>query len=187
MEEGFGGLVPIWGWSPMLVYLFLLGIDFGAILAIRIVIERRFYLTKWWSYKIGDTIGLPVYGAFAAIVVSDVNHPDAFYTQTWWQWFVLGVGVALSLLIQLRAYLTGSYSKQVVFNPSEMYHMVIYGLMFYFIASSVFPLVHGHQPLWATIGAFVGLAIWVVCVVIDSTPLQDLSPERNRKAFWELF
>lgn len=185
MEEGFSGLIPIWDWHPAIVYLFLLGIDFGAILAIRGFIEQNWYLTRWWSYRIGDTLGLPLYGAFAAVVVSDVSHPDAFYTQTWWQCLVLGVGVAISVLLQVHNCLTGFYSKEVIFNPSEMYHTVIYGVMFYLVASSVFPLAHTHAPIWATAGAFLGLGIWIVCVMIDSSPLQNHTPEKDRLPFWE--
>lgn len=186
MEGSFGGLIPIWDWDPVLVYFFLFQIDFGNILLIRGLIERNWYLTRFWSYRIGDTLGLPVYGAFSTVVISDINHPNAFYNQIWWQWVVLGVGVVLSPLIQLRAYITRFYSKEVIFNPSEMYHTAIFAVMFYLVASSIFPLVHDHDPMWATVGAFVGLGVWIAGFVYDSTPWQDQSPERDRLAFWEL-
>ena len=64
MSDQFGSFFPIWQWPPILVALFVLGIDFGAVMAIRIFVEKKFYLTRWWSFKIGDTIGLPVCAGF---------------------------------------------------------------------------------------------------------------------------
>ena len=47
-------------------------------MAIRKFIERKAYLSRWWSFKIGDTVGLPVFAGFAAAVISDEEY-SGFY------------------------------------------------------------------------------------------------------------
>jgi hypothetical protein len=184
LEEGFDGLIPIWNIAPWMMYFFLLGLDYGAIRAIRDLVEGEQYTTRFSSFRLGDVLGLPMYGAFAAVVVSKASHPNAFYNESWLQWLLLGVGIAVSLLMQLRSWLTGFYLKEGIFNPSELYHTAVYGVMFYFVASSVAPMWHNHEPLWAAVLATGGLALWFICVVVDSL---DPTPVRGRKAFWEIW
>ncbi len=180
MSEQFGSFFPIWQWPPVLVALFVFGIDFGAIMAIRIFVERRFYLTRWWSFRIGDTIGLPVYAGFAAIVVSN-GHFSGFYAQLWWHILVMAVGYVLALGLQANNLRTGFFTWQEACNPSEMYHTVIFGVMFYLVSTVVFALSADHNPVWATTLAFVGLGVYVLSFGIDQTPTVDKTPGRYRK------
>lgn len=184
MEEVYSFL-PIWGWHPVWVFLFVLGVDWGAIMAIRILIERKTYLSRWWTFRVGDVIGLPLYAVAAAVVVDDFNHPDAFYQQVWWHVLWLAVGFGLSLTIQVRGLLTGFFDWKTVLNPSEMYHTAVFGVMFYLMLSIAAPVLADRQPTGAFLLAAVGMGIYIACYVVDQTSLVDKSPDR-RPAFWEV-
>lgn len=186
MDNQWGSLIPIWGWNPIGVYLFGFGIDYFAVMLIRGFAEGKWYRTRFWSFKVGDIFGIPVYMAFATVALKHSYHQDGFYTQGWCQIAILVAGYTYWTLIQLNSYRSGFYSKEVIFNPSELYHNAVYGVMFYFIASSITPLILDHNPLWATILAVAGLLVWVACVGVDMSPLQDHSPERDRLAFWQM-
>jgi hypothetical protein len=55
-----------WGLPPWAVAAVVFAIDFGAILGIRVVVERRLYVRQWWTFRYGDSVYLPLYGAFVA-------------------------------------------------------------------------------------------------------------------------
>lgn len=186
MNNQWGSLIPIWGWIPGLVLIFAFSIDYLAVLLIRRYIEGKWYWTRFWSYKVGDIFGLPVYMAFASIVLKNSYHQDGFYTQLWCQIAIMAAGYAFWILVLANNLRTGFYSKEVIFNPSEMYHTLVYGVMFYLVASSLTPLVLDHDPLWATIFAVAGLFVWIACVGVDMSSLQDHSPERDRLAIWQM-
>lgn len=179
MSDQFGSFFPIWQWSPILVALFVLGIDFGAIMAIRIFVEKKVYLTRWWSFKIGDTIGLPVCAGFAAAVVSEGNF-TGFYTQLWWHLLVLMTGYTVIITLELNSVRVGFATWEEVTNPSQMYHTFIFGIMFYLFSTVMFALVADHQPVVQTIMAFCGLGVWLTTYVIDQTSLVDKTPGRYR-------
>lgn len=179
MSDQFGSFFPIWQWSPILVALFVLGIDFGAIMAIRIFVEKKFYLTRWWSFKIGDTIGLPVCAGFAAAVVSEGNF-TGFYTQLWWHLLVLMTGYTVIITLELNSVRVGFATWEEVTNPSQMYHTFIFGIMFYLFSTVMFALIADHQPVVQTIMAFCGLGVWLITYVVDQTSLVDKTPGRYR-------
>lgn len=182
MEEVYS-FIPIWGWHPLLVGLFVLGIDWGVIMAIRRVTEGKWYWGRWWSFRVGDTIGLPLYAAAAAWVVEDY-HSEAFHQQIWWHALWLSIGIGLSLFFQARGLLTGFFNRATIFNPSEMYHTVIFGLMFYLMLTIAPSALTNHNPSEAFLLAVVGIGIYVFCYALDQTSLVDKSPDR-RPAFWE--
>lgn len=177
MSDQFGSLLPIWDWHPALVAAFVFVIDFGAIMAIRVVIERKFYLTRWWSFRVGDTIGLPVYAGFGAIVVSDGEF-TGFYTAAWWHILVLTAGYVIAIGIQVNNLRTGFFTWSDVVNPSEVYHTVIFGVMFYLMVTVVFALAADRSPVWAVVLASTGLTIYVLSWIIDQTTLIDKTPGR---------
>ena len=181
MPGQFGTFIPIWNWHPALVGLFVFCIDFGAIVVIRILIERRAYLSRWWSFKIGDTIGLPVFAGFAAVVISDEEF-SGFYTQTWWHAAVFVVGYLVSLFFQFKNLTTGFFVWEDVIRPSELYHTAIFGVMFYLIGTAVFAVGADHRPIWPTVIAFVGLGVHFVAWAVDNTPLVGKTPGRVLEA-----
>ena len=181
MPGQFGTLFPIWNWHPALVGLFVFGIDFGAIMAIRKFIERKVYLSRWWSFKIGDTVGLPVFAGFAAAVISDEEY-SGFYTQAWWHVLVMLVGYSLAIFFQVKSLTTGFFTWADVFRPSELYHTIIFGVMFYLMVSVLLPVVVDHEPTRVTALAFVGLAIYVGAWWVDNTSLVDKTSDRVLEA-----
>ncbi len=179
MSDQFGSFFPIWQWPPVLVALFVLGIDFGAIMVIRVCVERKRYLTRWWSFKIGDTIGLPVCAGFAAVVVSD-GHYTGFYTQMWWHLLVLVIGYVSIVALELNSVRVGFATWKEVRKHSQLYHTFIFGIIFYLFCTVMFAVVADHQPVVQTVLAFVGLGIWFTSYVIDQTPLVDKTPGGDR-------
>ena len=177
MSDQFGSFLPIWDWHPALVGLFVFGIDFGAIMAIRAVFEGKIYLMRWWSFKVGDTIGLPVYAGFAAVVVSDGEF-SGFYTETWWHFLVLAVGYAFFVGLHVNNLRTGFFSWCDAVNLSELYHTVIAGIMFYLIVT-VLPAATAVEDFrWEALVAGVGLGVYVSTWILDQTSLVDKTPGR---------
>ncbi len=149
-------------------------------MVIRRVFEGKFYWERWWSFRVGDTIGLPVFAGFAAVVVSDGEF-TGFYTELWWHLLVICVGYVISFGLQVKNLMNGFFTWRDVFIPSEAYHTVIFGVMFYLMATAIFALAANHSPIWATVGGFVGLGIYILSFGIDSTTLVDKTPGRYRK------
>ena len=181
MSEQFGTFIPIWNWHPALVGLFVFCIDFGAIVVIRILIERRAYLSRWWSFKIGDLIGLPVFAGFAAAVISDEDF-SGFYTERWWHVAVFAVGYLIALFFQVKNLTSGFFVWEDAVRPSELYHTAIFGVMFYLIGTAVCAVGANHSPAWAAALAFIGLSVHAVAWTIDNTPLVDKTPDRVLEA-----
>lgn len=179
MSEQFGSFIPIWQWPPALVAIFILGIGFGGVMLTRKVFEGKFYWERWWSFRIGDTIGLPVFAGFAAIVVSD-GHFSGFYTQTWWHISAFAGGYLLAGYIQVKNLRTGLYSWQEITCPSEIYHTVVMGVLFYLVSTALIAVSTDFEPIWATILAYTGPSIWVLCVIIDGTSWVDKTPGRRK-------
>ncbi|HEX7456254.1 MAG TPA: hypothetical protein VF303_02200 [Candidatus Nanoarchaeia archaeon] len=179
MSSGdFGTFVPFfWKLHPALVGFLVFAIDFGAIMLIRVFGERKFYFSRFWSFKIGDTIGLPVLAGFASIVVSDGNF-TGFYTELWWHILVICLGYVISFSLQVNNLLTGFFTWEDVRNPSEVWHTFIFGVMFYLVVTVLFAVAADREPVWAAVLAFTGLGVWVLGVAIDRSPWVDKSPGR---------
>ena len=173
-SSNFGEFIPIWDWLPLVVGLFILGLDFGVVMLFRRVFERKFYLTRWWSFKIGDTLGLPVYAGFATAVISG-HEFSGFYTQWWYHLGILVFGYAFWAWVQKRNLQSGFETWEDMKVPSEAYHTFIFGIMFYLLASVFVPLIVAAEWDMTAIMAFVGLAVYIACFVIDQTPLVDKS------------
>jgi hypothetical protein len=167
-----------WKLHPALVGFLVFAIDFGVIMLIRRVREGRFYWERWWSFRIGDTIGLPVFAGFAAVVVSD-SHFSGFYIQTWWHISAFVGGYLLAGYSQVKNLRTGLYSWQEITCLSEIYHTVVMGVMFYLVSTAIVAVGADREPVWATILAFTGLSVWILGVVIDGTSLVDKTPGRK--------
>ncbi|MEX0622023.1 MAG: hypothetical protein WD187_03485 [Candidatus Woykebacteria bacterium] len=172
MPDQFGSFFPIWDWHPALVGFFVFVIDFGVIMTIRIYVERKLYFLRWWSFKVGDTIGLPVYAGFAAAVVSDGEF-SGFYTEIWWHIAVLVVGYAFFMGLHVNNLRTGFFSWSDAVNASEVYHTVIAGVMFYLMVTVLPAVLESDGPSWQAFIAGVGLSVYVFAWFIDQTPLVD--------------
>ncbi len=166
MSANFGEFIPIWGWLPLLVGLFILGLDFGGTMFTRIVFERNCYFTRWWTFKIGDTIGLPVYAGFAAVVIAD-HEFTGIYTEWWWHLAIFLGGYALWDQVE-RSELKSGFKTQADLDVlSERYHTFVFRPMFYMMASILVPLIVAAEANLETVAAFTGLAIYLACFVVD--------------------
>ena len=179
MSEQFGSFFPIWQWPPALVAIFVFSIGFVAVMLIRKVFEGKFYWERWWSFRIGDTIGLPVFAGFAAVVVSDGEF-TGFYTELWWHLLVFCVGFVISFGLQVKNLMTGFFTGSDVFIWSEAYHTIFFGVMFYLVSTTLVAGSTDREPVWATILACVGLGVWIICVIIDGTSWVDKTPGRRK-------
>ena len=169
---------------PALVGSIVFTIDFGIIMLIRVFVEREFYLGRFWSFIIGDSIGLPVLAGFAAVVVSD-DEFTGFYTEVWWHLLIIhvliiSVGYVAILGLQARNLKTEFFTREDIRIPSERYHTFIFGVMFYLVVTVLFATAADHDPLWATVAAFTGLGVWILGVAIDLSPWVDKTPGRRK-------
>ncbi|MDP2671510.1 MAG: hypothetical protein Q8P13_03590 [bacterium] len=170
MEEFSSLGFDIWSWNPFLVAIYIFVIDFGVIMVLRRAFEGRWYLRRWWSFRLGDTVGLPVYAGFAAVIVQNHNTADRFYNEVWWHLSILGLGVVLAILQEFNAFRSGSLSSRQIRKPSQLYHTAIFGPMFYYAASVFFPVmdVTLHDPGRDTLRALVFLLFYLGTYVYDT-------------------
>lgn len=174
MSSNFGEFIPIWDLPPLVVGLFILGLDFGVVMAIRIRVEGKRYFTRWWTFKVGDTIGLPVYAGFAAAVLAD-HEFSGIYTEWWWHLVIFLGGYALWDQMERSDLNSGFKTRADLDVPSERYHTFVFRPMFYMMASIFVPLIVAAEWNVSTILAFAGLAVYIGCFVIDQTSLVDRS------------
>jgi hypothetical protein len=157
--------MEFWYLPPVIVTLLLFCIDFLAILLIRTLVERKFYFNKWWTYKYGDSIFLPLYGFFAAILIQN-NHLIIGYS-LWWELTLLSFGYILVFIIEYLHIKQKISPLKQQFYPSQIYHTFIFGIMFYLIAISVPAVIAANQPVWAYIAAFILLSCYVITCIRD--------------------
>jgi hypothetical protein len=175
-SDQIGSLLPIWGWHPAGVGFFVFCVDFGVIMAIRRIFEGGFYWSRWWSFRVGDTIGLPVYAAFATVVMRDMDPSVGFYTWRWVHGLVLGAGFALSLGTNYMDVRSGMYTLRHQLIPSKLYHTFIFGVMFYWMATALPAVADSHSPAWAMGLSLSGLVVYVSAYLFD-TLCVDRTPD----------
>lgn len=166
-----------WELHPALVGFIVFAIDFGAIMVIRGFVERRIYFLRWWSFKVGDTIALPVYAGFASLVISD-GDLSGFYTHWVWHVSVLVIGYFIFVSLHVNSYRTGFFSRQDAINPSELYHTGIAVVMFYLMVTVLPPVLASDSLAWLVFFAALGLATYAFAWFIDQTSLVDKTPGR---------
>src|SRR4051812_34292281 len=79
---------------PVLVALILLAIDFLAIMLLRLLFEGKFYFGPFKTYSIGDSILLPIFGFFTAIIIQ-TNPPMEYNSNLQIGCLLVGYGVLL--------------------------------------------------------------------------------------------
>ena len=173
-----GSVKPLVGkMSPLASALLLGGSTFFATMAIRVFIEKEFYLLRWWTFRIADPIGFPIFGWFAAKALKDYV-PDGhwsnkrfvrlFFCLLWWG---LGVGAELDSMKKRGTTLDDALV------PSQAYHTVILGPVGALICSSVIPLLRSRASKRTKVFALSGLALWPISLLLD-TFVQDRGPGR---------
>lgn len=162
--------LAVWHWHPLAVAAFVLVIDFGVLLALRIFERGAFYLP--WGNKtflIGDSVFLPLYAAFTAMVVRRGAAPQNLYHRRWWHFAVLGAGIALALLMDLMTVTEGHVSIFARFQLSKTYHTLVFAILFYLLVS-VLPL-HRPRRSWMAAAACVALAAYLSIAMFEIQPM----------------
>ena len=157
-----------WTWHPLLVALFTLSIDFGIIIVIRIFRNDTPLLSRWWAFKIGDSILLPIYAACAAVIIQENTLSIApLYYHLWWHVAVLISGYLALIVFETIHILNRLHPLRLRFWLTN-YHAFIFGIMFYLVVS-VFPIViFSRTPSWAFVGAILSLLGYAATVAIDN-------------------
>ncbi len=156
--------------SPMRAFFVVFAIDYGAMSAIRLLFEPRFYLTKWYSFRIGDFILLPLYAALAAYALQKIDTTNRYSKRFWYVW-CLGF-LALGIIApQLLGFAKLRFDK----GPSETYHAVLFWFMFPLITYP-WPLLVKSPAKKQVIAAFACIIAFLFLVLYDrvwNTELDD--------------
>lgn len=127
----------IWNWNPFFVAVFIFLIDFGFVFLIRVVFEKKVYLGRWWTYRYGDSIFLPILAYFLAITYQKTTVFPYLYQQPWWHISVFVFGYILMAYTEYLHIKNKVYKKKDLFLPSQLYHSFIFGIFFYTIVGSL--------------------------------------------------
>lgn len=168
-QEQFKSIVPLWNWKwhPLMMGLLVFLTTFGAVMTIRILLERHFYLSPWPAFYLGDTFCLPTYTACATIVLHNLKPSNAFYTKTWWHYGVLVSGYLLSIGLEARAVIIKLHTLSASFIPSQFYHTLMFGLVSYVVVSSLPAVITSHKRVLATVIALLALIVYLGLVGFD--------------------
>ena len=162
--------LAVWHWHPLAAAAFVLVIDFGILLGLRIFERGAFYLP--WGNKtflIGDSVFLPLYACFTAMVVHRGAPPQNLYHRKWWHLAVLSAGVGSALLMDVMTVAQGHISIFARFQLSKTYHTCVFAVLFYLLIS-VLPL---HRPgrSWVAAAALLALACYLSIALFEIQPM----------------
>lgn len=127
--------------------------------------ERSHYKTFLWN----DTIFIPLFMAMAVVILQDAPKLDGWYTQPSWHVLLLVAGFTISIFLEVGALKNGQYTMEQELSPSKLWHTFIFGIVFYWLASVLIPILVVHQPAWALILASIGFAGFVYNSHLDAT------------------
>jgi len=138
---------------------------FGAVMTIRVIFEQKFYLTKFWSFRLGDSIGFPLFGYFAAGLLQGYKPTECWYDRRITQiifgllWGCIG---SLNYLQQVQS------GGERVGQPSEIYHTTAFSFVGSIITLAFFAILYLKGQVRKKALASLGLLIWVGGVIYDS-------------------
>lgn len=167
---------PLWRWHPAIVAASILLLDFGILLIIRIV-EHGAFFVPWdnRTFVIGDSIFLPLYAGFVAMVLrSSRSSYRGFYTKLWWHVLVVVTAMVFAVALDLVAVGAGHTSVFESWRPSKTYHLVVSAVMFYLLVSVLPAALHARRPLWAAALAMLSLGVYLA---IATTQIQPMARE----------
>lgn len=172
---------PLYGvMSPGFALLLTLLLGFGGVMLIRIFVERDFYLLRWWTFRVGDSIGFSIYAYFTAKALQDYVPSGAWYTQRWFIesfTFILAlIGLAAAMYLLKDGMVKREITVQEANVASEKYHTwVTWPCLFALIGTSIVPVWTSEAPVGTKLAAYTGLVIYAITLGIDSSPLVDSS------------
>ncbi len=166
-EYYLSALFYIWGWSPVLAGLFIFGVDFLVVILLRILLEKKFYWGKWWSFKFGDSLILPLYFIAGALLMQTITFPThTIYDHVWWHVLTASFGYISIFIIEMNLVRKKFYTVEHQFVASHIYHSAIFGLLFYLVVS-VLPIILTHLGSLYSQIALASLAGHIALVIID--------------------
>ena len=192
VSEKFGALPFlsfVWDHGPIAAAFIVLLADFGIVFALMALeaispeAPMPWKRTHYYSFLWGDTIFLPLYAAGVVFVLRNAQPLDGFYTSQFWHLALLAGGFALSIFIEVGALKNGQYTMSQEFSPSKLYHTFIFGVMFYWIASTLIPVIVVHRPVWAVALAMLGIAGFFWMGHLDATT--PLPKDTHTEGTWE--
>ncbi len=169
VSEKIGALSGL-GWifdhSPWFAVIMTIVADFGVICALMYAegispTQRAHYKTFLWN----DTIFIPLYMGVAVVVLQ--GHPgfSGWYTSTWWHVLLLALGFAISIALEVGAVKGGQYTISQELSPSKLWHTFIFGIVFYWLASTIIPVVLAVGTLQPASRAILMFALLALAIV----------------------
>lgn len=173
MHEDFF-LFP-WRLPPLLTGLFFFALTVGAVQLLHLVFEGGFLRTRWVTFWLGDPL-IAVFAIFASIVI-DGRTSDGFQSNWWVQLILLALGLTIFVGLELfHVFVDGGPEyKKVAVQPSQLWHTIVAGVVFYEIVWGFITAIRDRDPSWAFILAMVFVVGYILTFVYDNT----LNPRRT--------
>lgn len=170
--------------APWQVFVFVYFIDFGIICALMCFEELRGKPVrarhKFLTFIINDTLVIPGLLATRAYVVQRSNTGDSWYSQSWWYLAMLGLGVLISVGLEVVGVKEGDFTLRQEFSPSKLYHTIVFGPVFAAFVTSVPVVVMNRPAIWTLPLAAAFVVAEVAVLVIDG----KLGHRQNAHCDW---
>jgi len=167
----------LWNLPPFSVAILFFCIDFLAMLFVRVVFEKKLYFRRWWTFRYGDSIFLPMYGFFAA----NILHGIALQITFWWSIAIIFLGVITMFETEFLHVEDKFYKFKQEFLPSQFYHDVIFVVMFYIVGSSLPVIISLHPQNWSFVGVIVAFAGYLLMVIKDYTTKKAIRKSHRKR------
>lgn len=150
-------------------------LDFCALVIIRDLEDGRLFIpfdNKTFTY--GDGVFLPIYAGMMSLALRDkFLDKNGIYLKWWWHLGLVGLGICLTLGIEVTTVQQGHLWMFDQHPASKIYHRIIFVPMFYLIAS-VLPLVKSFpKPVWSLGIAMVSLSMYLMVAYLEMHPLAE--------------
>lgn len=169
ISSNIHGLIPIFNWSWWQVFLFAFIADWG-VMQILHHYERStaFQRPPWNSARYGDLF-LPIGIASSILVLHNFHNFNSWYSSLLWGWIILISGLTINVTVEwLVLYKRlGKYTRKQLLSPGNIWHTIIFTILFYLSVFSLPMLFIVHRPTWAFITAIFGYAVWTAMLVYD--------------------
>lgn len=171
---GIPGLSWLWDRSPLWAALVVFIADFGIMMLLMLAEglppwRRKQYVTVVWN----DMFFYPVYAAMVVVVLRTSGPLHGFFTSRGWHVGILITGFAISILCEWIGVRVDQYTMSQEMSPSKLWHTFIFGVMFYWLVSTLPAVLVVHQPLWAmvvVIACIVGALVTMVVELVSPLP-----------------
>jgi hypothetical protein len=108
---------------------------------------------------------LPLYGFFAA----NILHTTVIQTSFWWTIAIIFLGVITMLETEFLHVEDKFYKVKQEFLPSQIYHSLIFVVIFYIVGSSLPVIISLHPQTWSFAGVIFAFTGYLLMVYKDYT------------------